>query len=445
MKGFEWLHSGYSVICRRTHRPEPIAPPKCLLIYCLTAVLLAGCATSAYHGTDASSASFLQRSQTQQQGHFTVRAAVPDSAETLALTGLDLYEQGIQPVWLEVRNNGATDARLTLWSVDRNYFSPIEVAYMNRKKFSKQGYEDMQHWFYDNGLGRHIPAGESQSGLVFTHLMPGTKGFNLDIFSNRQSTSFTFFLPLPGFVADYSQVEFQTLYSAAEYQQLDEASLEAALESMPCCATDETGQLNGGPFNLVFVGTTLAVRRSLLRGKWLETSVENDVTSRARGNRYRERPPDAIFYQNRDDGDERLQLHLWLAPWRVNNDSVWLGQIYYRYKDRPAVLSLRDIGLLKNSKIVSQLIGESISADIDSAQRFIIQNFWYNHSLLKVGFVSGAGAFSQSEPGVTFDGLAYFTDGERAVLFLSETAVALDDARIIYNDNKNITTGPGDD
>ena len=396
-------------------------------------IFIAGCATRPYHGADVDTASFLERAQTQQQGSLRVTAAVPDAAETKLLTGLDLYEEGMQPVWLKVENTGTSTARLATRSIDKDYFSPIEVAYRYRKKFSRQGYEDMQRWFHSNGMERRIPPGESRSGLVFTNLKPGTKGFNLDIFSNRRATSFTFFLPLPGFTADYTEVDFEKLYRDDQIQQLDEAGLKTLLEEeLPCCATDVSGQLNGGPFNVVLVGTPLAVRRSLLRGDWLETSLDEKSTGRVRDHLYLKRQPDAVFYRHRADGNERLQVNLWLAPLKVGSDPVWLGQVFYRTQDRPLIEALRENKRLKDSGFLARFVGESVSADIDSAQRFILQNFWYNQSVLKAGIVTGAGVCDLGDLCATFDGIGYFTKGERVVLFLSETPVALDDGRIIY-------------
>ena len=65
-------------------------------------VLLAGCSAQPYRGTEIDGASFLQRALTQENGPIRVTAAVPDDAETEVLTGLDLYDQGIQPVWVKV-------------------------------------------------------------------------------------------------------------------------------------------------------------------------------------------------------------------------------------------------------------------------------------------------------------------------------------------------------
>lgn len=41
-----------------------------------------------------------QRALSEEQGPLRVTIAVPDAQETQSLTGLDLYSQGIQPVWL---------------------------------------------------------------------------------------------------------------------------------------------------------------------------------------------------------------------------------------------------------------------------------------------------------------------------------------------------------
>ena len=133
----------------------------------LLSLFLAACASRPYQASGLKAVAFTQRAIVQQQGNLTVSASVPTAAETEALAGLDLYSQGIQPVWLEIENGSEWPVRLVKWSIDRDYFSPIEVAYMNRKQFTKQGYEDMQAWFHNNAMPRQIPASGKASGLVF--------------------------------------------------------------------------------------------------------------------------------------------------------------------------------------------------------------------------------------------------------------------------------------
>ncbi len=399
----------------------------------LLAFLLTACASRPYQGVAVESAGFLDRSVSQQEGHLMVTTAVPDADETKALTGLDLYAQGIQPVWLKIENRGTSPARMTTWSVDRNYFSPIEVAYMNRKQFSGEGYRDMERWFYQNSMPRRIPAGETRSGLVFTNLRPGTKGFNLNVFSDGTAYDFTFFVPLPGFVADFMNVDFDTLYSESEIRQLNPQQLKVVLEGeLGCCATDPSGELEGGAFNIVLVGTGRAVRRSMLRGDWLETSGAKGVADRARKQHFRGRPPDAIFRKYRQDGNETIQLQLWMAPWRVESEPVWVAQVYYWTKADSALGDLIAQRSENESALRSFFVRESVTADIDSAQRFLFQNLWYNGSLRKAGYVSGAGRSTLESPRTSFGGAVYFTDGFRAVVFLSEEPRALDEGEVIY-------------
>lgn len=400
-----------------------------LLILALTA-----CATAGYDSTVVKDAPFLQRAIEQQQGNLIVSAAVPDAEEAHALTGLDLYAQGIQPVWINIQNNGAEKARMALWSIDPDYFSPIEVAYMNRKSYSSSGYQDMERWFYDNSLQREIPAGESRSGLVFTHLRPGTKGFNLNIFSKGTQQDLTFFVPLPGFTADFMKVDFEGLYTEKNIRELTVEELQLVLQTeLPCCSTNATGNLTGVPFNVVMVGAAPTVRRSLLRGRWEETAAGPGVADSARLQQYRGRAPDAIFSLTRDDGNEKVQLHLWMAPWRVEGQQVWVGQVLYWNRDNSLYGKLTESLSEQDSSFLAFLARESVAADIDGAQRFLLQNFWYSGSLLRSGFVSGVGKATVEEPRQSFDGLAYFTNGQRLVVFLSEKTVGLDDGDIVYD------------
>jgi hypothetical protein len=386
---------------------------------------------------DTASAGFLQRAVTQQQGDIRVTAAVPDAVETEALTGLDLYAQDIQPVWLRIENTGPAPARFIPWSLDPNYFSPIEVAYMNRGPFSKQGYADMERWFHNNAMPRRIPPGESRSGLVFTQFKPGTKGFNLDIVQNLASNSFTFFIPIPGFVADYTQVDFKNLYSPAEIRELDEAQLQTVLEEeLGCCTSDRGGEHQGGPVNAVIVATPLALRRSLLRGNWVETRAEGNpdlpIIRMAREQQLFGRGPDAVFSQHRKKGNVTVIVQFWMAPWAVASEPVWLAQVFYWNGEESPILNLLSKNLSENSQLLAFFIRESVMSDLDSAQSYLFQNLWYGGHLQKLGYVKGVGEASVETPHVTHGGVAYFTRGYRVVAFLSEDPIALNDTRLIY-------------
>ncbi len=343
-------------------------------------------------------------------------AAVPGAEEIKSLIGLNLYAQRIQPVWLQAENRGEEPVRVALWSVDEAYFSPMEVAWKNRKTFSSEGRVAMERWFYENQMPRRIPPGETRSGFVFTNMSSGTKGFNVDVFASDRAFPFTFFVPIPGFRADYMDVNFQSLYGEDEIQDLDIDSLRSALEAHPCCSTDQSGTGVGDPFNVVLVGSPLAVQRSLLRGGWQETAADSSETVLARTHRYRGRQPDGTFHKSRSDGRERKELRLWLSPMQFGDELVWIAQISY---------------------VMSGATGRKafekyrIDPDIDDARTFITQNFWYSQSLARMGRAGGIPLSIIDAPHRNFNGSEYFTNGQRVVLFLSESPIALDETILL--------------
>jgi len=379
-------------------------------------VPLGGCANAPFVASPVDQAPFMARATEQSDQTVRVLAAVPDAAETRNLIGVDLYARGIQPVWIQVTNLGSTRVRTAPHSIDPDYFSPMEVAWKFRSQFGKQGRADMERWFYENQLPRRIPAGATRSGFVYTHLAPGSKGFNFDVYSSEQSFNFTFFIRMPGFVADYMDVDFDRLYRKDALQIADMDSLRAALEALPGCSTDETGNAIGDPVNVILVGSRIAVRRSLLRGGWQETSLNDPKTALARTHRLFGRRPDGTFYKTRPDGSERKELRLWASPIVLGDTPVWVGQISYE---------------LSGTQDQSGASNYQIDPDIDDARMYLLQNFWYGQSLARMGFVKGVPESTIDAPARDFTGSGYFTDGLRVVLFLSEAPVAMDEVNLL--------------
>ena len=409
-----------------------------VLVAC--SLILAGCASRPYQASELGTAGFLERAIVQEQDGLVISASVPTAEETLALTGLDLYEQGIQPVWIKVENRSNDFARVITWSIDRDYFAPIEVAYMNRGPYSKEGYPAMERWFRGAALPRRIPAGESRSGLVFTNLMRGTKGFNMTLIHRQTTQDFTFFVPLPGFTPDFMTVDFANLYSSEEKGDYDQPTLRRVLEEeLECCATNPDGTAAGAPLNVLLLGQGSTVRRAMLRGGWLETPADTEIARRARLQSFRGRGPDAIFSQKRKDGHERIVLHLWLSPWRLQGTPAWVGQVYYSQIQDP-LLKWIDAQAVKDSEVYKFFAKESLVSDIDSAQRFLYQNLWYGGSLEKVGYLRGMEEVPIAEPLQSFDGTPYFTHGMRMVAFLSDEFRALDEVVYLNDPGEVVAT-----
>ena len=105
-----------------------------ILAVCMLA--MSGCATRIFEPRPADQGAFVERMVSQVDGPVRVSATVPTAEEIIALTDLDLYKQGFQPVWLKVENNGSQQVRVALYSIDDEYFSPMEVAWAFRKRYT---------------------------------------------------------------------------------------------------------------------------------------------------------------------------------------------------------------------------------------------------------------------------------------------------------------------
>ena len=124
---------------------------------------------------------FRDRAQTQNENNVQVTVAVLSEEESEALFDLPLYDQGIQPIWLEIENKNEEKIWFTPVGLDPDYFAPLEVAYMNRRSFSGEANKKMEEYFYSQGMKKYIPTGGIRSGFVFTNLDRGTKAFNVDV------------------------------------------------------------------------------------------------------------------------------------------------------------------------------------------------------------------------------------------------------------------------
>jgi len=388
----------------------------------LLLLFLSGCSATPYKYESFDNLQIESRAVTQQQGAFRVRASVPSREEAQKLFGAPIYKRGIQPVWLEVTNNGSGRARFTLSSVDRDYFSPLEVAYMHKKYFSTQGWMDMEQHLYQSAMPRHIPAGETVSGFVFTHESAGTKTFNVDLFhvSGDQDgyEEFTFFIQVPGFVPDYAEIDFKKLYPPSEVQDVDQDGLRDVLRNTPCCTTNSDGTGQGKPLNIVLVAKGREVLQSLLRAGWSETTYEKDDIYLNNSNYLYGRPPDAIFRKSRGKSTERNELSVWLAPIRVDGTNVWMAQIKHA------------IG--RRYKINEFFLGAAQDPDVDDGRNFLLQNLWYSQSLTILAFTEPMMVVPPQSPVLDFNNDPFFTDGVRAVMWLSGEPVSLQEAKTLY-------------
>ena len=391
-------------------------------------VLILGC-TSAFNPRSTQDATFRQRTQSKEKNGVRVTAAVLSAEECLANFGVNLYTRNIQPVWLEIQNKTDESVWFLPAGLDPEYYTPLESSFLSRFAIRETDHDKMDQYFFQRGMGKHVAPGAITSGFVYSNLDEGTKTFNVDIIGDdNQLRTFTFFIPVPGIRIDHLEIDWENLYSPDEIVDYDEDGLRKSLETLPCCTTNANGTELGDPLNLVVIGDLDDVYYAFIRAGWDETetiyraSIFKTVRSFLFGGRYRYspvsalyvfgRPQDVALQRARTTIHERNHLRLWLAPMRFEGKLVWIGQIS------------RDIGVRFTRKTITT---HKIDPDVDETRDFLIQDLWYSQGLKTFGYVKGVGPASYDQPRANLTGDPYFTDGNRAVLWVSSQPSAFSD------------------
>ena len=393
------------------------------LLLTLIILVATGCAAS-FEPRPLSEIAFMVRAQTQSQGKLRVTAAVLSAEETRQVFGFPLYKKGIQPVWLQVENRETVPTWFLPVGLDPDYFSPLEVAYPYHRAFQTAYNPQIDLYFQQQAMGLYIAPGATRSGFVFTNLDLGTKIFNVDLVGeDNDPVTFTFFISVPGLVADHRHVEFENMYTASQLIRVDEDGLRKALEKIPCCTTNADGTEEYAPINVVLVGDGKDILRALIRSGWNETAAASDAASQSKitadipnGSRYETVYPlyyygrlqDGSFRDARSTGYGRNLLRLWLSPMRLEGKPVWVGIV-----NRQMSLNKR---LFSNQKL-----------DLDEVRTFLLQNLWYAQAIAKYSYVKGAGHIPILQPKEIASGIYYLTDGLRLVLWISPKPIPLNE------------------
>jgi hypothetical protein len=405
-----------------------------LTLLAISTLSVFGCASFKPHPME--EVPFKERAVTKIDNNVRVTAAVPSARESVKLFTVNLYGREIQPIWLEIENNDEKPVRFLPVGIDPDYFTPLEASFMNHfmySFFSGSANRAMDRYFFKQGKAIYIVPGSVRSGFVFTPLDEGTKEFNVDLIGeDHEIRTFTFFINVPGLRVDHREVDWNNLYSTDEIVSYDESGLRKALESLPCCTTDKKGTGQGDPLNLVVIGHGEDVFHALIRMGWDETETIYGASALKTGwsflfgGRYRYspvsglyvfgRPQDIALQKARETIHERNHLRLWLSPMRFEGKPVWVGQIS------------RDIGVRFTTKTITT---HKIDPNVDETRGYLIQVLWYSQGLEKFAYVKGVGAAPISEPRQNLTGDPYFTDGNRAVLWVSSDPIKLEAVKFV--------------
>ena len=380
-------------------------------------LLLAACASQDLRiGEDSASAQAVVESRaiSSRSGSFVVSTSVPSEEEALRIFGVPLADRGVQAVWLRIKNEGSRRARFAPYSIDPEYFPPHEIAYVFRKRYSRQARGDLETHLLSLSMPRVLPPDSVRSGYVFTHADPGTKAFNVDIHytsGDLPNEHFTFFVEVPGFTPDHAAVDFKSLYEPEDVEDLSIEEFRAALADWPCCTSNREGSGPGRPWTVAFIAPGPELLSALLRAEWQETSLDTNPNYLNNIDYMYGRPPDARFKKMRDEGSNRNEMILWLAPVRVDGKPVWIAQVNHAIS--------RFFGL------ADYFFGARIDPDMDEGRNFLLQNFWYAQSLEAFAFSKTGVEVPVEEPRLDFNGMPWFSDSYRLILWISGEPVGL--------------------
>ncbi len=404
-----------------------------VLAVCLVGCVLAGCAATR---SMVSVPGYQNRAVTRTEGGLEVSTAVLSPAESAMLYGVPLANKKIQPVWIEVQNREDRSYFLLSPGLAPNFFPASEAAEAFAGATSRDQQIELDRRFRALAFHNPVRPGETVAGFVLTNLNEGAKLVQVDLVARQRARTFSIFVAVPGFEADYKRS--QAFKRAADPQEAtenytDDANFRAALEALPCCATNEDGSKNGDPLNLVIVGGLDDAFPALVRRGWSLTeqkwsgAIQQMVSAALSGEPYVNAPvsdlylfghaQDLALQKARGDIHQRNHLRLWLSSMRYHDKPVWVGQIS------------RDIGI-RLTLHSSTFTTHKIDPDVDEARTALTEDMTYSQNLVKIGLVTGVGAAQESAPRKNLTTDPYYTDGYRVVLVFDRTPTSLSEIEV---------------
>ncbi|RKZ48739.1 MAG: hypothetical protein DRQ48_01505 [Gammaproteobacteria bacterium] len=391
---------------------------------------LSGCST--YRPVHDDETHYLDRVTRFESDNIIIEAAALGRNESKEVFGAPLNDVGVQAVWIKISNNSEEANWLFPISVDSEYFPAFEVA-RRISKYGKISHKDLYAQLVENQIPNFIPPQHTVSGFVYTHADEGLKSFIVELHSPSRIIKHTIVAPVPGLPDDYFDLDPENIYSEAEFVELDKAGLRNWLEKMACCAQSINGQY-GDPINIVFVGHLNKVRSALISRQWDVTapvtgsSLRRMISAFIFGSRYRYAPISPLYMFNREHDlafqksraiiDERNHMRLWLAPVTFNGEHVWVAQIS------------RDDGIKLSGRLRPPTT-HVIDPDMDDARFYLLQDILQGQEVRQIGFVKGHKPATYDNPHYNAENDFYFTDGLRAVFFMSDEPTKISAVKLL--------------
>src|SRR5262249_35893634 len=229
---------------------------------------------------------------------------------------IDLEAMGIQPVWVEIENRGATTLYLLFSSIAPAYFSAREAAYQAHRAFHPTDNRRMDEFLESQAIYGEITPGGTRSGFVFTNHDERSKFVTVQLYGERQTGTVRFVVDVPGIRTDSATGDLATLYTVDRIVDLnDEADLRRALAQLPAWTTRRDGTGRGDALNLVLIGTSDEIGGTLVAAGWSVTEAMSlaaawrTLKAFLLGHRYRYSPMSAlyVFGRHQDIGFQKAR------------------------------------------------------------------------------------------------------------------------------------------
>jgi hypothetical protein len=405
---------------------SPQKTKRYLLIHLVSlALLLSGCAAS-FNPQPVDIRSGPGEIQTRSEQEVTVSTTVLSDELASQRYGVDLADFGLQAIWLRIENRSPHSHWLLVSALDPNYFPPDEAAVLFHPGLDSEKEQAVTRHFRELAIPLKSEAGTVSEGFVLAPRHEGGRYVVVKLASNQGILSFGFAVTLPDGDFDFERLDPARIYGDRELPDLELEPLRNELRALPCCVKDEAGERNGDPLNLVVIGDVDDLLASMSRAGWSFThridlhTVQRMLGAAISGQAYPVAPVSPLYFQGRPQDMalqrarntivQRNHLRLWLAPFRFEERSVWVGQIS------------RDIGI-KATTLSPTLTTHVIDPNVDEAREHLLQSLMVAGAIERFAFVQGMPRVSASEPNQNLTGDPYFTDGLRFVVMLSDNGM----------------------
>jgi hypothetical protein len=398
------------------------------ILLCILAVGAAFLTSFSFNPDSSGDASFIARAQQKSAPGINVKMSALGARESQQSFGEDLAKYNIQPVWLSIENETDDQLMFIPITMDPDYYSPYEVSYRFHGAFAFAANRARDEFFLKHQIASILPPHSTTTGFMYGVLDAGVKYAHVVLVGHNRIEPFDFALLVPGPTFVGTNIRADKIYPGKPIENLELESLRTTFAKQICCTTNSAGTRDGDPLNLVIVeGKQDPIVPFIARGWHLARQLNvSSAIDTARAFIFRDefltspvsplyvfgRKEDIALQKARSTINERVHARLWLTPYTFEGRRVWIGQVS------------RDIGVRLTDQTWN-LTTHKIGPDVDFDRAYLLQDLLVSGFVEKYGYVDGVGAAPASAPRTNLTGDPYYTDGLRAVVFLSNQTTSL--------------------